>query len=138
MGKKTYQPEEWPNGALVQQRKAAHERKASRTDSKLSTFSGYTCSDEWKVLNFLLHIRKESFSINQMGLRMGVKPQAVGRMEKSLLRADDDPSFRPPSLKMLRKYANALGLEVRLAISLPDGSAVNLFNYRSPDAPEKY
>lgn len=47
---------------------------------------------------------------------MGVSRQFVSRLETSPSEPTDSPALREPSFPMLRKYAEALGCDLRVAL----------------------
>jgi len=84
-----------------------------RTVKALKQFSGVTHEDVYGALRVLIARRRE-LGVTQQDIanRMGVTVSVVSRLENS-----DSRNSRPPSLKLLQRYAIALGAEVRLAVT---------------------
>jgi len=68
--------------------------------------------DEYKILNVLLHARKDSgLTQDEIALRMGTTKSAISRLESSFHSNKHSPSF-----STLRKYAAALGKRVEISL----------------------
>ncbi|MDY0072459.1 MAG: helix-turn-helix transcriptional regulator [Thauera sp.] len=69
--------------------------------------------DEFAALDVLLKARKSAgLTQAEVAARMGVKPSALARIETSLMNRKHSPS-----LETLRKYAQACGKSLTIAIS---------------------
>lgn len=57
--------------------------------------------------------------------RMGVSRQFVSRLEAVISEPSDSPAFREPSLRLVQRYAAALGFDVRIAVLDSTGASVS-------------
>jgi hypothetical protein len=107
-------------------------RSTARSRDMPMSFSGETLSGAWPVLSSLVDVRERTCSLPDMARRMKASRQVVARLERSIVLAESHPAFRKPSLEMLQRYAEALGLRVRLAICDRHGNSVDLDQHVAP------
>lgn len=104
--------------AKQQERDAAKQQTFTRRQATpLKSFSGWTHSDLWLVLQKLVDKRYQSRLTQQdIADRMGVSRQQVSRLEGALSEPSNSSAYREPTLQHVQRYAAAIGYEVRIAV----------------------
>lgn len=106
--------------AKIERQKKKCETLAARRTRTLRPFNGYTHDNLWWPLMELVEKRKRmGLSQSDVAETMGVSRQFVSRLETSPSEPADSPALREPSFSVLRKYAEALGYDLRIALLEP-------------------
>ena len=91
---------------------AAYVKKRSKSDAAFGE-AYLALNDEFATLDALLQARKASgLTQVEIAARMGIKPSSLARIESSIT-----SQKHSPSLATLRKYAQACGKRLSIALS---------------------